>query len=174
MQRCQTEMKYENKKIRIMNKKVAKVKTRVRQSFWCIFRFLCIWLDGFVLFFLFCQEKMQRRASATFFFKFLDGWILFAILATKKDAAEIKLRERGSLYQPAAPLSLEGTASGCSSSRLLPQVYKYMNLFQKKHGTKLQNKMTHLDITLSILMAEELHKQDHLWMNEALVIKQSS
>ena len=31
--------------------------------------------------------------------------------------------------------------------------------------------MTHLDITLSILMAEELHKQDHLWMNEALVIK---
>ena len=95
MQRCQTEMKYENKKIRIMNKKVAKVKTRVRQSFWCIFRFLCIWLDGFVLFFLFCQEKMQRRASAIFFFNFLDGWILFAIFATKKDAAEIKLRVKG-------------------------------------------------------------------------------
>ena len=40
---------------------------------------------------------------------------MFAIFATKKDAAEIKLRERGSLYQPAARLSLEGTASGCSS-----------------------------------------------------------
>ena len=154
MHRCQTEMKYENKKIRIMNKNVAKVKMTVRQSFWCIFRFLCIWLDGFVLF---CQEKMQRRASAIFFFKFLDGWTLFAIFATEKDAAEIKLRERGSLYQSAARLSLEGTASGCSSSRLLPQslyvcesLWKIASLLSKNMEAKLQNKMTHLDIVHAV------------------------
>ena len=118
---------------------------RVRQSFWCIFRFLCIWLNDFVLFFLFCQKKMQWRAPAIFFLKFLDGWILFAIFATKKDAAEIKLRERGSLYQSAARLSLEGTASGCSSSsRLLPQslyvcesLWKIASLLSKKHGRKI-------------------------------------
>ena len=95
--------------------------------------------------FLFCQKKkMQWTTCPIFFFKFLDGWILFAIFATKKDAAEIKLRERGSLYQSAARLSLEGTASGCSSSRLLPQslyvresLWKIASLLSKKHGSKM-------------------------------------
>ena len=142
-------------KIRVMNKNVAMVNMRVRQSFWGIFRFLCIWLD---IYFCFAKKKMQLTTCPIFFFKFLDGWILFAIFATKKDASEIKLRERGSLYQSAARLSLEGTASGCSSSsRLLPRslyvcesLWKIASLLSKNMEAKLQNKMTHLDIVYAV------------------------
>ena len=107
---------------------------------------------GWIFIFVLPKKKMQWTTCPIFFFKFLDGWILFAIFATKKDASEIKLRERGSLYQPPR-LSLEGTASGCSSSRLLPQslyvresLWKIASLLSKNMEAKLQNIMTHLDI----------------------------
>ena len=129
MQRCQTEMKYDNNKNQSYEQKCGKGQYESETELLRNISF-SLYLVGYL--FVFCQnKKMQWTTCPIFFFKFLDGWILFAIFATEKDAAEIKLRERGSLYQSAARLSLEGTASGCSSSRLLPQVFMYMNHCEK-------------------------------------------